>query len=386
MSDNEQEHNITTSEARRKFLNSVGSTIKTNVVNIRHNYHLLTAYNKAIVMLGLNYIIDLSFIYPNSQSTLFTSQQWDELRKKYKPKKYNSDEYSHIPSIINPIFMAYNEKKPFQTNWINMYKQVKLLEQEYDPELDPSCGDIFFCWDYIVKFWGLIAERLFYNANLRLKCDTISDGRLKVDMRILNDKTKQRYNFESDISVMEASEEYPGDAKFISDRCKLSIENKTIIDRFLVDGIKITSVDSLQISGLEVFFINACLEEPGLYVTTELNRYKVDKTYTRLYVKEMNKHYGNEEAIESRLGNIILRAFANPIKCQALLAELKEEDVEIHNYDALMIEEKPEVHDNQDDAVKDLEERQSETSYDWDNITDVEEEENYVEATRVLPL
>ncbi|GAA5816238.1 hypothetical protein MFLAVUS_009764 [Mucor flavus] len=71
---------------------------------------------------------------------------------------------------------------------------------------------------------------------------------------------------------------------------------------------------------------------------------------------------------------------------QALLAQFKEENVEIHNYDALMIEEKPEVHDNQDDAVKDLEERLSETSYDWDNITDVEEEENYVEATRVLPL
>lgn len=136
--------------------NSVGSTIKTNVVNIRHNYHLLTAYNKAIVMLGLNYIIDLSFIYPNSQSTLFTSQQWDELRKKYKPKKYNSDEYSHIPSIINPIFMAYNEKKPFQTNWINMYKQVKLLEQEYDPELDPSCGDIFFCVYFVLQILLLI--------------------------------------------------------------------------------------------------------------------------------------------------------------------------------------------------------------------------------------
>lgn len=70
---------------------------------------------------------------------------------------------------------------------------------------------------------------------------------------------------------------------------------------------------------------------------------------------------------------------------QALLAELKEEDVEIHNYDELMIEEEREVTDVQDDDVKDLEEGQSETSYDWDNLTDVEEEENYVEATRVLP-
>ncbi|GAA5816239.1 hypothetical protein MFLAVUS_009765 [Mucor flavus] len=121
----------------------------------------------------------------------------------------------------------------------------------------------------------------------RLKCDIISDARLKVDMRILNDKTKQRYNVESDISVMKASDEYPGDAKFISDRCKLSIENKTTIDRFLLDSVKIKSVESLQISGLEVFFINTCLEEPGLYVTTELNHYKVDKA-VKNFGKYMN--------------------------------------------------------------------------------------------------
>ncbi|GAA5805096.1 hypothetical protein HPULCUR_010609 [Helicostylum pulchrum] len=43
---------------------------------------------------------------------------------------------------------------------------------------------------------------------------------------------------------------------------------------------------------------------------------------------------------------------------QALLAELKEED---------------------------FEQCQSETSYDWDNLPDVEEKENYVEANHVLP-
>jgi hypothetical protein len=73
---------------------------------------------------------------------------------------------------------------------------------------------------------------------------------------------------------------------------------------------------------------------------------------------------------------------------QALLAELKNDDCEIHNYDELLAEEEPEaekVNDDQNDDVKDLLVCQPETGYDWDNLTDVEEEENSVEATCVLP-
>lgn len=66
---------------------------------------------------------------------------------------------------------------------------------------------------------------------------------------------------------------------------------------------------------------------------------------------------------------------------QALLAEFKEENCEIHNYNELMSEGEPKVIEGQDD---DAEERPSESSYDWDNLTDAEDEENCVEATRVL--
>jgi hypothetical protein len=103
--------------------------------------------------------------------------------------------------------------------------------------------------------------------------DTISDASFKIDLRIIDDKLKQRYNTENDIAVMEAAEEDAGNAKFIFDRCKLSIENKMIIDKYLMNGVAISSVDSLQISGLQVFFVNTCLEEPGLYVTKELHLY-----------------------------------------------------------------------------------------------------------------
>ncbi|KAI8080629.1 hypothetical protein BDF21DRAFT_324987, partial [Thamnidium elegans] len=66
---------------------SVGSIIKTKAIYNRAEYHSATADNKAIVSLGLNSFIDLSFTYPKSQSILLTSLQWKELRKLYQPKK-----------------------------------------------------------------------------------------------------------------------------------------------------------------------------------------------------------------------------------------------------------------------------------------------------------
>ncbi|RCH83844.1 hypothetical protein CU097_004818 [Rhizopus azygosporus] len=58
--------------------------------------------------------------------------------------------------------------------------------------------------------------------------DTISDARFKVDMRIINDKIKQRHNIENEVSIMEAAEEYAGDAKLV----------------FYRYSVKTTSIDS----------------------------------------------------------------------------------------------------------------------------------------------
>lgn len=49
---------------------SVGSTIKTKAVKLRADYHKLSFNDKAVVSLGLNSIVDLSFTYPYSQSTI----------------------------------------------------------------------------------------------------------------------------------------------------------------------------------------------------------------------------------------------------------------------------------------------------------------------------
>ncbi|KAL4207380.1 hypothetical protein CU097_005653 [Rhizopus azygosporus] len=117
------------------------------------------------------------------------------------------------------------------------------------------------------------------NANsIFFRDDTISDASFKVDLRILNDKLEQRYNTEYDIAIMKAAEEDPGNTKFISDRCKLSIKNKVIIDKYLMDGVNIISIDSLQNSGLQAFFVNTSLEERGPYITMQFHNHSISKS------------------------------------------------------------------------------------------------------------
>lgn len=50
------------------------------------------------------------------------------------------------------------------------------------------------------------------------------------------------------------AEESPGDVKYNQDRCKVLLENKALVDKYLKDGCHIDNVDSIQICGLEVSF------------------------------------------------------------------------------------------------------------------------------------
>lgn len=137
-----------------------------------------------------------------------------------------------------------------------------------------SNGKIPFCIQLSSK-----AQDFLFRGDTHLTMnDTISDTTFKVDLRILHDKIQQRYNTENGIAVMEAAEEDPGNAKFVADRCKLSIENKMIIDRYLMDGVCINSVDSLQICGLQVFMVNTSLKKHGLYITTKFNDHGITKS------------------------------------------------------------------------------------------------------------
>ncbi|KAI7898204.1 uncharacterized protein BX663DRAFT_533437 [Cokeromyces recurvatus] len=192
--------------------------------------------------------------------------------------------------ILKPIFKAYNLAKTSDKNGKALYVQAKTLAEQNDPEIDVSKTDQIFLfilmavkhepdlfsdtansseWDYIVKFWGPITQRLFYFSGLRLKWgdmhltlhDTIGDMVLKVDLCIIHDSMKQRYNVENEIGVIEAAEENPGSIKFNSDQCKVLIESKAIVGRFILNSCHIDNVNSLQICGMEIYFIKLELRD-----------------------------------------------------------------------------------------------------------------------------
>lgn len=120
-----------------------------------------------------------------------------------------------------------------ESNWANIYKELKYLDNLYDHELDPAHNDTSFCVyfllqilsiikhqqllfsdevdnlerDFVVKFWGVVTERLLHGFGLRLKWgythltvhDTVSDLLLKVGLRILHDRIRQGQNEETDV-------------------------------------------------------------------------------------------------------------------------------------------------------------------------------------------
>ncbi|KAI7891394.1 uncharacterized protein EV154DRAFT_397216, partial [Mucor mucedo] len=207
-----------------------------------------------------------------------------------QPKKYVSEEYAYISNILQPIFKTYNPAKTSDENWTALYIQTllmiittaKKLIEENDPVIDISKKDISFCihvllqilmaikhepglfsdtvhsseWFYIVSV-PVLSWLLNVNWAPPLLHDMYFSAYMvyNINLRIIHDSIKQRYNVENEVGVAEAAEENPGKVRFHSDRCKVLIETKAIVDRFILDGCHIDNVDSLQICGMEVYFI-----------------------------------------------------------------------------------------------------------------------------------
>ncbi|KAG2216261.1 hypothetical protein INT45_006062 [Circinella minor] len=237
---------------------SVGTKIKNAAIQKHPLYQHLDPNGQAIICLGLNSTLDLSAMYPERQTVLFNKKQWHDLTKMYLPRLFDGSSYAALGNVLEPIFNVYKDKKPIKRNWMDMYKKVISLQSQYNPELDDSFRDVDFClyfyhsllhlqkyhkyifnddvdkseWDYIVKFWGPVLERLFVGTGLRLKWgDTVLtmkdvgvNGNFKVEMGVLNDAMVQRYNEEEELTVEEAAESDPGSFKYQSDRCKLFSE------------------------------------------------------------------------------------------------------------------------------------------------------------------
>jgi hypothetical protein len=121
--------------------------------------------------------------------------QWKQLKTMFVSQVYMTEQYGDIISVIEPVLLAYDKKKPFTANWLSAYDKLKKLQEKYDTEKNEEYVDIDFClyfistilttmkhqrhlfaedidnseWDYIVKFWGPVIERLYMHTGLRLK-------------------------------------------------------------------------------------------------------------------------------------------------------------------------------------------------------------------------
>lgn len=290
---------------------SVGSYIKNQALKKYAMFNDISLQEQTAVSLGMNSILDLSFEFGDAQSLLFSEGQWSELKARFPDGEEQDLELEeNLNNLINDFKLTIESvaksKTSFETkmntlsNWLRRTNKVlndeetflvflvqhvlKLYKKSsylFQKEID--CSE----WDFVLKIWSPIVEELFNDTNLRSKWgDTVyklgnEDGTadLKIDLRILFDKTIQRFNVEHDISSGEFSKYDPGHLKYQSDRCKLMIEGKTIINNLVSRGLDLHTIPILQICGTELIIIVNSLVAPGLYVGNELNSFSLVNTF-----------------------------------------------------------------------------------------------------------
>ncbi|KAI9260411.1 hypothetical protein EDC94DRAFT_562851 [Helicostylum pulchrum] len=113
-----------------------------------------------------------------------------------------------------------------------------------------------------INFWGCCGRASWATFEIEYTHltvhDTISGLLLKIDLRILNDRIRRGQSVETDIGVMES----PWKSGLVI----------AMIDKLLLDGCLIDSVDALQICELEIHFVNLSLEvPPGAYIGTQFH-------------------------------------------------------------------------------------------------------------------
>ncbi|RCI03070.1 hypothetical protein CU098_012150 [Rhizopus stolonifer] len=95
---------------------SVSTLIKDKAVTLRQSYHSLDSNGKAIITLGLNSILDLSFKYPVGQAKLFKRNQRKQLDALFPSKTYPIDSYDYIKELLASLKGCYNKNKSKEAN------------------------------------------------------------------------------------------------------------------------------------------------------------------------------------------------------------------------------------------------------------------------------
>lgn len=175
-----------------------------------------------------------------------------------------------------------NTSKNFEATIYDVYSEyLKILQfkkKVFRTDLHITEGD------FVVKVWGPILESIMRDEEeIRLKWgDSVGDSSgvcesrgFKVDVRAVYDKFSARRSLkEVDTGNVEIAKSDASIGKITSDRIKLFIENKCVVDRLVFEGIskKDAVIPCLQITGPRATLYSVRLVANGLYVGVEEGR------------------------------------------------------------------------------------------------------------------
>ncbi|CEJ02322.1 hypothetical protein RMCBS344292_16329 [Rhizopus microsporus] len=244
---------------------------------------------------SLNSILDLSNL-DDSQEKLFDSKIWKVLREKYGQAFHdnaqvvskNEGKLEEIEKLAKAYlrdacaYVYKNEMKSTSSNEAGLFAiyahHLEILEYHgyvFDKDIDITEADL------TVKMWGCFLEKLFRQTALRCKwCEFAGDSSeatdspsFKADLKVVRD-TLLRRNKEAGAGNMEIARMGASVIKACSDKTKLLIESKCVLDHLVRASphwAMDVAVPALQIIviGNKATLLSMRLVAPGMYVAVK---------------------------------------------------------------------------------------------------------------------
>ncbi|KAG0165142.1 hypothetical protein DFQ28_008947 [Apophysomyces sp. BC1034] len=267
---------------------SVGTIIKRACLKHYDDYKTLDENEQHLVDLGANGILDLGF--GSAQKDLFSESGWRSLLQRFSKRfdsknpvlEVNDRKLKEIEMLAKATpcearalagKMESTHRGASSTLFDLYYEYLKVLEFKkyvFRKDIDITEADV------TVKIWGPLLESMMRDkADLRLKwgdsigdSGSVSKAGFKVDVRLVQDiVSKVNNRKEQDAANVEIARLDAPIGKIDSDRCKLFLESKCVIDRLVqVTGDCNMIVCGLQLAGRKITLYSTAIESNGLYV------------------------------------------------------------------------------------------------------------------------
>lgn len=301
---------------------SVGTIIKRAAYELhQRSNQKMTCRERKIMTSGLSSILDLSDDSFDSQRSLFNSEQWDELHKKFDPKfdnplyQLDSDVVAYLKIACCTLELSndydcvikFLRKSQDQLNSVScvslkIAEIILNLTKSYQYLLQDKSTKNVTELDYYCTIWSPIFLLLFPpSGNVRVKAgESINTSSavnkkelynesafvkaFKIDFRFIADLKGEEY----DLGVGECASK-PMDSKAIKDEGKLTREAKDAVDKVLkvVKEDVDTKIWMLQTTGSACSISLLDLLDVGFYVANHKYTFKIPSTVTE-FVNNIN--------------------------------------------------------------------------------------------------